>query len=52
MAITDIMYDGDAIFQMDSIVGGNIISIDFPFAVWVFIPYHGYITKSRLIGGV
>lgn len=52
MAITDILFDVDFILTTDALVGGSAISIDFPNAVWLFIPYHGYITKSRLIGGV
>lgn len=52
MAIDDILFDIDFLLTTDPTVGGSTLFIDFPDAVWLFIPYHGYITKSRLIGGV
>jgi len=52
MAIDDILFDQDFIFDTIDLVDGICISIDFPINLYVYIPYHGYITQSRLLGGV
>lgn len=52
MAILDIVYDRDFIMDLDNLSDGAVISIDFPFGVFLYLPSHGYITKSRLIGGI
>lgn len=52
MAINDITFDSNKFYyDTEDLVGGSVIHIDFPFGVFLFLPYHGYITKSRLIGG-